>query len=92
MIEGKWTKFKDQGFSRSKLKGKENWENEHREKANFMYNFVQKANATKQLWWHFRPTSQRISFWRFSPIDPFQIELLEETKKLFSSKVQFLDL
>ena len=57
-----------------------------------MYNFVQKANATKQLWWHFRPTSQRNSFWRFSPIDPFQIELSEETKKLFSSKVQFLAL
>ena len=55
-----------------------------------MYKFVQNANATKQLWWHFRPTSQRISFWRLSPIDPFQIELLEETEKLFSSEVQFL--
>ena len=75
-----------------KLKGKEKWENEHREKANFLYNFVQKANATEQLWWHFRPTSQRNSFSRFSPVDPFQIELSEETKKLFSPKVQFLAL
>ena len=29
-----------------KLKGKENCENEHRETASFMYNFVQKTNAT----------------------------------------------
>ena len=31
-------------------------------------------------------------FRRFSPIDPFQIELLEETKKLFLPKIQFLAL
>ena len=89
---GSGPNFKTKASAVQKLKGKENWENKHREKANFMYNFVQKANATRQIWWHFRPTSQRISFWRFSPIDPFQIELSEETKKPFSSKVQFLAL
>ena len=54
-----------------KLKGKENCENEHRETANFMYNFVQKTNATVQLWWHFIPTSPLNFFPRFSPEDPF---------------------
>ena len=28
------------------LNGKAHWENEHRETASFMYNFVQKTNAT----------------------------------------------
>ena len=47
--ERKCANFQDQGISRSKLKGKVNCENEHREMASFMYNFVQKTNATKQL-------------------------------------------
>ena len=38
-----------QGISRSKVQGKKNCKNEHRETANFIYNFVQKTNATKQL-------------------------------------------
>ena len=46
-IERNFAKFQDQGFIRSKVKMKrkfENFENEdvQREKANFMYNFVQK--------------------------------------------------
>ena len=53
------------------LKGKQNCENEHRETASFMCNFVQKTNATVQLWWHFIPTSPLIFFTRFSPEDPF---------------------
>ena len=54
-----------------KLKGKENCENEHRETASFMYNFVQKTNVTVQLWWHFIPTSPLNFFIRFLPEDPF---------------------
>ena len=81
--------FKTKALALRKLKGKENCENEHREKAKFQYNFVQKANATEQLRWHFRPTSQRDFFRQFSPIDPYQIELSEETKKWFSSKSNF---
>ena len=42
--------FKTKALAVWKLKGKENWENEHRETASFIYNFVQKTNATKQLW------------------------------------------
>ena len=49
--------FKTKALAVQKLKGKEKCENEHRETASFMYNFVQKTNATKQLWWHFIPTS-----------------------------------
>ena len=44
--------FKTKALAVQKLKGKENCENEHRETASFMYNFGQKTNATKQLWWH----------------------------------------
>ena len=50
-------------------------ENEHRETASFRYNFVQKTNATVQLWWHFIPTSPLNSFTRFSPEGPFKKEL-----------------
>ena len=49
--------FKTRALAVWKLKGKENCENEHREMASFMYNLVQKTNATVQLWWHFIPTS-----------------------------------
>ena len=63
--------FKSKAFAVRKLKGKENWENEHRETASFMYNFVQKTNATKQLWWHFTSTLPLNFFTRFSPEDPF---------------------
>ena len=37
--------FKTKALAVRKLKGNENCENEHREKASFMYNFVQKTNA-----------------------------------------------
>ena len=37
--------FKTRALAFQKLKGKENCENEHRETASFMYNFVQKTNA-----------------------------------------------
>ena len=81
--------FKTKASAIRKLKGKENWENKQREKANFMYTFVQKGNATKQIWWHFRPTSHRISFLLFSPIELFQIELSEETKSYLRQKSNF---
>ena len=45
--EKKCAKFQDQGSSRLKVKRKS--ETEHRETASFMYNFVQKSNATVQL-------------------------------------------
>ena len=48
MMKRKWAKFQDQGFSRSKVKRKEDRENEHREKAKFLYNFVQNANAVRE--------------------------------------------
>ena len=63
--------FKTKASAVRKLKGKENCENEHRETASFMYNFVQKTNATKQLWWHFTPSSPLKIFTPFSPEDPF---------------------
>ena len=55
-IEKNFAKFQDQGCIRSKVKRKRKWWNENREKANFVYNFVQKTNATEQLWWHFLST------------------------------------
>ena len=63
--------FKTNALAVRKLKGKENCENEHRETASFMYSVVQKTNETKQLWWHFIPTSQLNFLKRFSPRDPF---------------------
>ena len=54
--------FKTSALAVWKLKGKENCENEHRETASFMYNFVQKTNATVPLWWHFIPPSPLIFF------------------------------
>ena len=63
--------FKTRALAVWKLKGKENCENEHRETASFMYNFVQKTNATVQLWWHLIPTSPLNFFTRFLPEDPF---------------------
>ena len=56
------------------------------ETANFLYNFVSKINATKQLSWTFLPTFGRNFFTQFSPVDPFENELYEETIKSFSSK------
>ena len=41
--------FKNKALAVRKLKGKGNCENEHRETASFMYNFVQKTNPTKQF-------------------------------------------
>ena len=49
-LRGVEPNFKTKALAVRKLKGKENCENEHRETASFMYNFVQKTNATKQLW------------------------------------------
>ena len=59
-LRGSVPNFKTKALAVRKLKGKQNCENEHREKASFMYNFVQKTNATKQLWWHFISTSPLI--------------------------------
>ena len=67
--------LKTKALAVQNLKGKENFENEHRETASFMYNFVQKTYATKKLWWHFIPTSPLTFFIQFSPEDPFQKEL-----------------
>ena len=69
--ERRCAKLQDQGTSRSKVKRKRNWDNEHRETASLMYNFVQKTNSTKQLWRYFIPTSPLNFFTRFSPADPF---------------------
>ena len=66
---GSWPNFKSKAFAVRKLKGKENCENEHRETASFMYNFVQKTNATKKLSWHFTSTLPLNFFTRFSPED-----------------------
>ena len=63
--------FKTKASAVRKLKGKGNCENEHRETASFMHNFVQKTNATKLLWWHFIPTLPLNFFTRFSPEYPF---------------------
>ena len=41
--------FKTNALAVQKLKGKESYENEHRETASFMYNFVQKTNATSNF-------------------------------------------
>ena len=43
-------------------------------------------DATKQLSWTFLPISARNFFTQFSPVDPFENELYEETKRSFSSK------
>ena len=49
-LRGSVPNFKTNALADWKLKGRENCENEHRETASFMYNVVQKTNATKQLW------------------------------------------
>ena len=67
--------FKALVLAVQKLKGKENCKNEHVETANFLYNFVQKTNATEQLRWHFIPSSRLKFFIQFSPDDPSKIEL-----------------
>ena len=54
--------------------------------AKFLYNFVLKINATKQLSWTSLPTLGRNFFTQFSPVDPFENELYEENIKPFSSK------
>ena len=41
--------FKTTALAVQKLKGKENCENEHWETASFMYNFIQKTNATSDF-------------------------------------------
>ena len=55
-MKGSVPKFKTKVLAVQKLKGKENCKSEHRETASFMFNFVQKTNATKQLRWHIIPT------------------------------------
>ena len=41
--------FNTNALAVQKLEGKENCENEHREMASFMYNFVQKTNTTSNF-------------------------------------------
>ena len=88
--------FKTRALAVWKLKGKENCENEHRETASFMYNFVQKTNATVQLWWHFKPTSLLNFFTRFSPEDPLKGTLRDQkvifVKSPISSPIVIYDL
>ena len=67
--------FKTKGLAVRKLKEEENCENERREKASFVYNFVQKSNATEQLWWHFYQLRNWFFFRRFSAKNPFEMEL-----------------
>ena len=64
-------------------------QNEQREKANFVYYFVQKTNATEQLWWHFISTSQLNFVTQFSPLDPNEIELQEGAKSDFRQRSNF---
>ena len=47
-LRGSVPNFKSKALAVQKLKGKENCKNEHRETANFLYNFAQKTNAIKQ--------------------------------------------
>ena len=81
--------FKTRALAVWKLKGKENCENEHRETASFMYNFVQKTNATVQVWWHFIPTSPLNFFTRFLPEDPFKRKFMKRPKSDFLQKSNF---
>ena len=67
--------FKTKAFAVRKLKEEEICENEPREMAIFVYNFVQKTNATERLWWHFIPTSQLVYIRRFLAKNPFEMEL-----------------
>ena len=57
--------FKTKALAVRKLKGKENCENERRETASFMYNFVQKTNATKLVP---GPVSRRAPEKSFAPL------------------------
>ena len=75
--------FKTKALAVRKLKGKENCENEHRETASFMYNFVQKTNATKQLWWHFIPTSPLNFSHGFHQKIPFKRNFRRDQKVIF---------
>ena len=81
--------FKTKALAVRKLKGKENCENEHRETARFMYNFVQKTNATKQLRWHFTPTSPLIFSHRFHQNIRFKRNFKKRPKSDFRQKSNF---
>ena len=48
-LRGGVPNFKTKELVVRKLKGKEDCENENREAAGFMYNFILKTNATNQL-------------------------------------------
>ena len=52
------------------------------ETAKFLYSFLLKISATKQISWTFLQTLGRNSFTQFSPVDPFENELYEETIKV----------
>ena len=89
-LRGSVPNFKTKALAVWKIKGKENWENKHRKTTSFMYNFVQKTNATKQLWWHFMPTSPLNFSHGFYQNIRFKRNFKKKPKKWFSSKVQFL--
>ena len=75
-----------------KLKGKGNWENEHRGTVDFLYNFVKKAMQLSNSNDILDQIRNWFFFTRFSLIDSFEIELQEKTKNLVSSKVEFVAL
>ena len=87
-LKGSVPNFKTKALAVWKLKGKENCENEHRETVSFMYNFVEKTNATKQLWWHFMPTSPLHFFHTVFTRRSALKGILRSDQKGISSKVQ----
>ena len=88
-LRGSVPTFKTKALAVRKLKRKENCESEHRETASLMYNFVQKTNATKQLWWHFIPTSPMTFSHRFHQKIRFKRYFKKKPKSDFRQKSNF---
>ena len=84
--------FKTNALAVQKLKGKENCENEHRETACFMHNFVQKTNATRNFDGILYQLRHWISSHGFHQKIRFKRNFKKRPKSGFSSKVQFLAL
>ena len=87
--ERKGAKFLDQGIGHSKVKRKRRLWKWTQRTASFMYNFVQKTNATKQIWCHFIPTSPLAFFTRFSPEDLLKRNFKKRPKRDFHQKSNF---
>ena len=84
-MERNFAKFKANAFAIRKLKGKEKCEKECSEKATFVYNSVQKANATER----FILTLQLNFYTWFSHVDPFEIKTLRRGQSDFHQKFSF---